>query len=195
MALDVLAPHDVDDDDAEEGVGCGVDGRVCADGGVSAVEGGSEGGLGGYVRLLYFPFLPFRFPSFGCFFSSEIVSYLYMMLTVRFIRATVRFICLMTMVDIGYRMSGGICMLLAYLIYAVFILPRTGRPNVETRSLLDFQVCRRLQVSHPRPILPRSSLRLSLPFVVSPSMTPFTFRCPLHDFHSPLVLPSYRAEY
>lgn len=93
MAFIVLARHDVDDDDEEESVGCGVDGGVCADGGVSAVEGRSEGGVGGYVRFFYFPFLPFRFPSFGCFFSSEIVFYLYMMLTVRFI-------CVMTMVDV-----------------------------------------------------------------------------------------------
>lgn len=93
----------------------------------------------------------------------------------------------MTMVDIGYRMSGGICMLLAYLIYAVFVLPRTGRPNVETRSLLDFQVCRRLQVVLSYLALPYDFLYLSL----SP-----------HDFHSPLafrclpgalVLPSYPA--
>ncbi|EIM84449.1 PigN-domain-containing protein [Stereum hirsutum FP-91666 SS1] len=41
---------------------------------------------------------------------------------------------------LGAIMSGGICMLLAYLICAIFVLPRTGRPNVETRSLLDFQL-------------------------------------------------------
>lgn len=54
MAFIVLAPHDVDDDDAEESVGCGVDGRVYRDGGVSAVEGRSEGGFGGYVRFIFY---------------------------------------------------------------------------------------------------------------------------------------------
>lgn len=130
-------------------------------------------------RFLFFlslyPLLFLRLP-----FSSEIDFYIYMMLTVCFI-------CVMTMVDIGYRMSGGICMLLAYLIYAVFVLPRTGRPNIETRSLLDFQVCRRLQVVLSYLARPYDSFSLSL----SP-----------HDFHSPLafrclpgalVLPSHPA--
>lgn len=61
------------------------------------------------------------------------------------------------------RMSGGLCMLVAYLVYAVFVLPRTGGASVAMRSLLDFQVLSRSFLSF-------ISLRLSLALVPLPHL-------------------------